>query len=286
MGDQPSRPRSADDPPRRRRPPDSPSGPAGPNVASRRRPPSGPDRTAPSAGSSRAVVVVSIIGALVVVALVAFVIVRPGGGTGVVAPGTASTTTTSVAPGADSNTGTTLPDSELTTYVDDDAGFSLRYPKSWERFRSDDPDVQLVAAQSSVDDGPAGNGLVVRMFRSEVATTSENLENVRSFTDGVVGSNPTAKVLQQRVININGMPGYFYLYTFTDEITGREGAHGHYFLFRGRKVNQLILQAVPTEGYARLAQVFDQIGESFKSDPDTVPPVEAPATTSATTTPG
>lgn len=283
MGETPESPRSAG---KSRSGPRTPSdGPRGRQRG--REGGSGAGRTTgrPAGGSPSTSTVLAI--SLAGLALVAIVVLVVGSGGG---SGNGPSTATTVA-GA-----TTLPGSPATTspptslaadafveYVDDDAGFSVRYPKTWARFQPTDANLHLVAAEPRADDGPAGIGLTVRMFRVEQIVTSENLANLQTVTDGIVASNPTAKILQRREISIDGMPGYFYLYTFTDEVSGREGAHGHYFLFRGRKMNQLVLQTVPTEDYARLALVFDQIGESFKSTPDTEATLPAAATTTTTT---
>lgn len=260
MGDEPRPPRLGDDRPPRQRPP----------------------APAPEPSSSRPLVIgLSVLGAAVVIGVV-LLVMGSGGGSGVVTGGTSPTTTVAgLRPGSDSTIpGTTLPESEFTTYTDDDAGFSLRYPKSWDRYGSKDPNDHLIAAEPPTAGEQPGNGVIVRLFRTEVPTTSDNLQNIRAFTDGVVGDVPSATVLQRALeINIDGMPGYFYLYTFTDETTGREGAHGHFFLFRGRKAYQVIVEAIPAEGYARLAPLFDQITDSFKSEPDTAPPATTPTTT-------
>ncbi len=74
------------------------------------------------------------------------------------------------------------------------------------------------------------------------------------------------------------MPGYYYLYTFIDGETGAEGAHAHYFLFRGRNMYTLVFQALPSDGFSRLSGVFDQIAASLQTRPDTGP---APTETTA-----
>ena len=108
----------------------------------------------------------------------------------------------------------------------------------------------------------------MRLDYTEVPTNAENIANIKAFTDGVVGRNQTAKLLQQRQVAVDNMPGYYYLYTFVDEETGAEGVHAHYFLFRGRKMYSVVLQALPSEGFAGLAPAFDQVIESIKTTPD------------------
>jgi len=156
---------------------------------------------------------------------------------------------------------TTVPAGNLTSFRDPESGFDIKYPATWERLTPQDPSVRLVLRING------DNGVSVRVQRFEQPTTSENIENIKAFTDGVVSSNRTAKVLQQRSVTIDGMPGYFYLYSYTDEATGRDGVHAHYFLFRGRKANQVVFQASPDD-FEKLAAVFDQVIEGFRSDPD------------------
>lgn len=212
----------------------------------------------PTSSSRPLVVTLSVLSGLVaVVAIVAFTRSPQRGGNAVGRPpGGAGGTTVPAQAGP-----TTLPESAFTTFRDPTGGFDLRYPREWERLESRDPNVRLGVRIGG------DNALSVRVQRFEQPTTSENIENIKAFTDGVVGSNATAKVLQQRAVTIDGMPGYFYLYTYTDEATGNEGVHAHYFLFRGRKANQIVFQASPDD-FERLAPVFDQIISSFRSDPD------------------
>ena len=68
---------------------------------------------------------------------------------------------------------------------------------------------------------------------------------------------------------VDGMPGYYYLYTFNEAETGAEGAHAQYFLFRGRNMYTLVFQALPPRASSRLSRVFDQMAESFQTVPDT-----------------
>jgi len=202
---------------------------------------------------------------VVLVAVFTFTLAPGGrGGSGSATPGT-------TVPGTPS----TVPASEMVTFRDDATGFSIKYPRSWKKADIPDGPIRLVLLAGGL------NGVTVRVNRTEVPTTSENIDNIKAVTDGIVGTNPTAKVLEQREVTLNGMPGYYYLYTFTDETTGAEGAHGHYFLFKGRKMHSLVFQAIPPQDFGQLAAVFDQIAESFQSDPDLEP---APATTAPSTT--
>ncbi|MDP9403364.1 MAG: hypothetical protein M3P85_08515, partial [Actinomycetota bacterium] len=71
----------------------------------------------------------------------------------------------------------------------------------------------------------------------------------------------------------NGAPGYYYLYTFEEEVNTDagprkvQGVHAHYFVFQGRRVVALVFQALPTANFDRLARTFDAMAESFKITP-------------------
>lgn len=197
------------------------------------------------------------------------VIAGTGGGDG---GGGRGSPTTLVAP-PDPNT--TLPPNQLTTFDDPETGISLQYPKSWQRIEAPVRDVRLLLSAGG------GNGLTVRVERTEQPTTPENIGNVEAFTEAAVQLNPSARILRKQPITLNGMPGYYYLYTFRDEETGQEGVHAHYFLFQGRKMNILVFQALPADQFEPLAPTFDQVANTFRSQPD---PITSPAPASTSTT--
>ena len=213
----------------------------------------------------------SVLTVLVVSLVVYALVLRPSeeAGTAAGGPGVTSTTIDPEAPG------TTLPDSAFSTYTNDAEGFSIRHPSTWTYLEVGDEGGMAL-------DAGGGDLVDVRLLhRTEVPTTAGNLENIKAFTDGLVGLNPTAVILKQQAITLNGMPGYYYLYTFTVPATGEEGAHAHYFLFRGHNMYTLVFQALPSEGFTRLSKVFDQIAASFQTRPDSG---QTPAATATTTT--
>lgn len=245
-----------------RAPAESPS--RRPSGASARPRPSAPG-PGPRSGPSRTtlITVLSVLTVVVVSLVVYAFILRPSEGSGGQAVTTGPTTT--LDPDAP---GTTLPDSQFANYTSEAQGFSIRHPKEWQAL--DDEGGLLL-------DAGGGDVVSVRLVqRTEVPTTVDNLANIKAFTDGLVGSNRTAVILKQQTIVVDGMPGYYYLYTFTDEETGGQGVHAHYFLFRGRNMYTMIFQALPSDGFPGLSRVFDQIAISFRTEPDTGP---APAST-------
>ena len=257
-----SRPRRASRPgaaPRRR---PSPAGrPRSAAPASRRRPPARRDAARRQPSQRTTVVVLSVLSAVVVaVAIGAFMVGSGAPSTrGAGQPTTVpSGPSTSVAP-------STVPPAALTTFRDPTSGFSIQYPRAWERVELEDPEgsnIRLMVLAGELD------VFQVRAQRFEQPTTAENIENVKAVTQALITSNKTAKILQERQITIDGMPGYYYLYTYADP-SGQEGVHAHYFLYRGRKAFQLVFQAVPTSDFQPLAFVYDQVAESLRTDPDT-----------------
>lgn len=147
---------------------------------------------------------------------------------------------------------------DFTTYKDDEFGFSISYPESWERLEPPNNDIRLLLSAGGQD------SLLVRVVRIEQEVTAENLGDVKAFTDSIV-SGADIKVLQERTITLGGMPGYYYLYSFNDEESGTQGLHAHYFLFQGKKMNTLVFQALPADNFPKLADTFDQVAESFRS---------------------
>ncbi|MCA1706224.1 MAG: hypothetical protein LC808_24350 [Actinobacteria bacterium] len=180
------------------------------------------------------------------------------------------TTTATTRPAA------TLPDAAFTTFRDDRTGFSIRYPTTWERRIAPHGEVRLYVSNRGA------YSALVRVQEFEQATTPENLGNLRAFTDGSVAGEGV-QVLKVDPVTINGLIGYRYLYTFVDENSGIQGAHLHYFLFQGRKANSIVFQALPTEEFTKAEGIFDQMLDSFRSDPE---PAATPAPSTEPTTPG
>jgi len=153
-----------------------------------------------------------------------------------------------------------IPASELVTFRDTGSGFRVKYPRIWRRKLTPPASPVRLVLQT----GEGFNGFSVRVDRPQVPTT-ENLDDMEDIADGIIGTNPTAHVVQQRQVDLNGTPGFYYFYTFTDEQTGAEGAHGHYLLFKERRAYSLVFQAIPAQDFAHLAPVFDQIAETFQT---------------------
>lgn len=165
-------------------------------------------------------------------------------------PVAAPTTTTVAAPAST--------DVEFVTHRDEEAGFSVQVPRSWTEVREPEGDVRLVLQADGL------NSLLIRATQLEQPVTSANIGDLKAVTDAIV-SGAEVRVLKEAATSVNGMAGYYYLYTFTDAETSQEGVHAHYFLFRDRTMYALVFQALPADAIGRLEPVFDRIRESFRS---------------------
>lgn len=147
----------------------------------------------------------------------------------------------------------------LDTFRDGVAGFEIAHPADWSRLESADPQVRLVVTP----DGE--NSALVRVVDLDFDVGEEERSTLRDLTDELVGVSETTRILVgPEEIELAGADGYYYLYSFADEGSDRQGLHGHYFLFRERRMYALVFQALPEDEFDRLAPVFDAMAESFR----------------------
>ena len=168
-----------------------------------------PPSTRPAKSQTTMIIVLSGVSVVVVLLLIGAFLIPSGAGDPQSAQTSQTTDPTAL--------GTTVPDAQLTSFKDDATGFSVKYPKAWTKVDSGDPTVPLILSFGTRD------GVRVRLDYTEVPTNAQNIANIKAVTDGVVGQNKTAKLLQQRQVAVDNMPGYYYLYTFVDEAIGRRG---------------------------------------------------------------
>lgn len=147
---------------------------------------------------------------------------------------------------------------KLTEFRNDQVGFALSYPTSWVQLKTDDPQVLLLAS-----DGPE-NSFLVRALELPQPVGQQELPAAKQLTDRIVGANKTAQMIfEPRAIELGGLPGYWYFYSFKDEATGQQGAHSHYFLFKGKTMLTLVFQTVPLGRFQAFAPTVDQITGSL-----------------------
>lgn len=175
----------------------------------------------------------------------------------------------------------------LVTFTDEESGFSIKYPRSWKRATRPDPEIRFLASNGALD------SLLVRVARTPAPFPPDLTgEEAKAVADVVLKRETFApeRILREQPVNVNGAPGYYYLYTFDEEIktdSGSQtvqGVHAHYLVFQGRRVFALVFQALPTGNFDRLATTFDAMAESFRivplasdaPDPATTPPDSGP----------
>ena len=139
---------------------------------------------------------------------------------------------------------------------------SIAYPASWVQRMSEDQAVRIVA--SSRD---ASAAVSVSVRKSDLETvTADSLPIVRPLTDDLLRQDDRIRELPEPVpVTIDGLPGYRYTYTYRQ--ARGEGAHVHYFLFKGDRLVQIVLQAVPASKLPALQSTFDRIAQSFRATP-------------------
>ncbi|HEY6421879.1 MAG TPA: hypothetical protein VIY28_01260 [Pseudonocardiaceae bacterium] len=146
----------------------------------------------------------------------------------------------------------------FTEFSSQQAGFALSYPTAWSKLAAKDPQVLLLVSQGPQD------SFLVRALELPEPVTAQQLPAAKQVTDQIVASNKTAKMITEpKQIELGGLPGFFYFYSFQDPTTGQEGAHSHFFLFNGKTMLSLVFQSLPKDHFASTAPTFDQITSSF-----------------------
>jgi len=161
-----------------------------------------------------------------------------------------------------------------------DHGFSIRLPGNWEIFneRQNDPQIVMVAGVSGTQ-----NNVRIRVspLPEPVVINDETPESViaelQAQFDRFIDEGENVKeVLRRQRIRVNGVHGWQYLYTFTNEPSDQEGIHSHIFLLGGSRMYVLVFQALPTSAYGEIAGTFDEVFSSFELMRPETSPTPAP----------
>lgn len=148
----------------------------------------------------------------------------------------------------------------FTAFRSDQAGFELTYPAAWEKLDTKDPQVLLLVSDGKQD------SFLVRSLELGQPVGPEQLPVAKQLTDQIVNSNQTVEmVTEPKQIELGGLPGFFYFYSFKDEGSGQQGAHSHYFLFRDKTMISLVFQTLPKERFPASAPTFDKITSTFRA---------------------
>ena len=152
----------------------------------------------------------------------------------------------------------------FTPFTDPAGTFGGSYPSTWKRL----PTGSLGASQVVLlVSGPEGVSYLVEKTPIGAVVNASNILAAKQFTARVVRKGNDVKFLHQpEVVTLGGLPGYLYLYTFTDRKTGEQGAHAHYFLFDGKTMITLVFQSLPSTSFLAAAPLFDRIAQTFHLD--------------------
>jgi hypothetical protein len=151
----------------------------------------------------------------------------------------------------------------LVGFRDDRAGWSIAYPRTWNRLQSKDADVVLIASEKPPEVNNGGS-ILGRVVTLPAPVDDATLPAAREITDRIVNGEGVELLAQPAVVHQGGLPGYFYFYRFRDAATGQEGVHSHYFLFNRATMISLVFQALPKESFKGLANVYDDVIGSFR----------------------
>lgn len=153
-------------------------------------------------------------------------------------------------------------------------GFSISYPSTWHQVHTPNAPLQLQVGTST-------DAMRVQVEHIATAVNTTNVADVKAFTDSLfAGAN--VKILDEKPILLNGIPGLYYLDLYT---SGKEvGSNALYFLFQGRKLSIITFQALPWTDFAGLAPTFDNVANSFRSNPAVLGPLPPTATTAPPST--
>jgi hypothetical protein len=144
-------------------------------------------------------------------------------------------------------------------FLDDQRRFSIAYPADWSPLGAASDDVNLLVTK-----GRAAS-LLVRSVPLAFEVEARELPAAKRLTDQIVASGERVRLLAEaRRIELGGLPGWFYFYSFRDA-SGRRGTHSHYFLFQGSTLITLVFQALPTDDFRRYATTFDSIAVTFRA---------------------
>jgi hypothetical protein len=169
------------------------------------------------------------------------------------------------APSPSTSASASAPAGDRVEFRDDKGGWAISYPKSWSRLESNDRDVSLVVSEKAPGQNATGGSILARTVALGAAVGPEQLAEAKKVTDQIVTSGAGVQLLAQpTTIRQGGLAGYFYFYSFKDSATGQEGAHSHYFLFKGATMISFVFQAVPKGDFPRLAPTFDEVIGSFR----------------------
>jgi hypothetical protein len=165
----------------------------------------------------------------------------------------------SIVPDPQPQSPATSSDKTTVRFKDTLTDVSIAYPSTWVRRAPKDQGVRIIA---SAPDESAAVSVSVRKIDLEPVTV-DTLPIVRPLTDGFLREDTRIKKIgEPEAVTVDGLPGYRYTYDFR-KADRTDGAHVHYYLFKDKRLIQIVLQAVPASSLPALQPTFEAIARTF-----------------------
>jgi hypothetical protein len=173
---------------------------------------------------------------------------------GISVPAAAATMASAPHPASRGAAQAAVPGPAVIHHQDPRLGVTVDYPKSWRVVSS--------AGVLLLEAGQGDDVVLIRKTTLHANVNATNVADFRTVTDGILG-DPRAhlKMLDTGRVEVGGLPGVFYLYTFPFG-SGR-GMQAQYFVFQGRDLYTVVFQAGHAEQFAALAPSFGALLASF-----------------------
>lgn len=179
-----------------------------------------------------------------------------GATSGAGAAGTTAASGLTASPGAPNS------HAPLTAFSDRAAGFQISYPTGWTRLaRSKDAGVRLLTT------GPDGASLLVRLATLGVPIDGRGLAELDALTGTKLKAQAGVQIVAgPKLLSVNNLPGFLYIYSFVDPATKQRAAHSQITLFSGKRMYTLVYQTAAAATLVRLAPLFDQVTDTFHAN--------------------
>lgn len=143
-------------------------------------------------------------------------------------------------------------------FTDPATRMRLDFPASWQTRQVGGADVRLLA-------GPGNDDLIsVRVDTLDTGSSAPPTPaSLKPYLDTIV-EEPTVKIVREDQIVMDHLPGLYYVYTFTDSATHKEGVHAQYFVIRGSQLYSIVFQALPASDFSTMAPAYQQVANSIQ----------------------
>jgi hypothetical protein len=115
--------------------------------------------------------------------------------------------------------------------------------------------------------GSGGASLLVRLATLGVNVTGKTLAQLELATDVTLRAESGVEIVAgPRLLSVNNLPGYLYIYSYIDSTSHQRSAHSQIVLFSGKRMYTLVYQTAQAAELVKQAALFDQITDTFHAD--------------------